>query len=63
MKTQVLLIVNVEHDGSLTPTELANTVGCWVENIPVDMRTVLTQTDDRADCHLVVFDCEASRPV
>lgn len=46
MHTQVVVVLDVEHEGELTPDELSGTVGVWVECLPVEYRTITTRTND-----------------
>lgn len=63
MRTHVALIVEIEHDGSLTPAEMAKTIGVWVEMVPDEARTIQTETEDKAKCVVKVVAARAASTV
>jgi len=63
MRTTILLSIEVEHDGDLTPKELADSCGVWltthIEDGAADGfgQVVTTDDEDRINAAFTVVDC------
>lgn len=61
MRTYIALIVAVDHDGTLTPTELSDTLGVWCESLPSNDRVIDTESDDGVKCRVTIVEAVAAK--
>jgi hypothetical protein len=62
MILRVAVVLEIEHQGELTADEIAGTLGVWVEQLPVEVRAINTQTDDGATATFDVVRAISSIP-